>query len=119
MTRQYEALFQTYDVLFLPATPFTAPRLYDRDTATPFEKISATFGQTLNTMQFNVTGHPALSLPTGFRRDMSGHDPSVRLPVSVQLVSGLHQDANLLRVGYAYEQAYDWKEGPEGVGTDG
>ena len=62
-------------------------------------------------MQFNVTGHPALSLPTGFRGDMSGHDPSVTLPVSVQLVAGLHQDANLLRVGYAYEQAYDWQEG--------
>jgi amidase len=109
VAREYEDLLRKYDVILLPAVPFTAPPLFDRSTASTMEQISSTFGQTLNTMQFNLTGHPAMVLPTGFARDMSGENPDVFLPTSIQIVGPLHGEKKILQVGYAYEQTYQWK----------
>ncbi|KAH8895260.1 putative amidase [Thozetella sp. PMI_491] len=107
---EYQTLFDSFDVLLMPTVPFTAPRLFDRATASPWEIISSTFGQTLNTMQFNLTGHPAMSLPIGLKPDMSGTNRDIKLPVALQLIGPLHGESKLLEFGYAYEKAYDWKE---------
>jgi len=56
----------------------------------------------LNTRPFSVSGHPALSVPCGFTRD--------GLPVGLQLVARAFDEATLLRVGHAYEQATRWGE---------
>jgi amidase len=114
VTQQYESAFALYDALVLPTTPFTAPRLFDREKATTWETVSSTFGQTLNTMQFNLTGHPAMSLPIGLAPAMGGTDDIVKLPVSMQLVAKLHGERHLLEIGYAFEQAYDWRCEREG-----
>ncbi|HZE07294.1 MAG TPA: hypothetical protein VE110_00930, partial [Gemmatimonadaceae bacterium] len=45
----------------------------------------------------NLTGHPALILPNGFREDGT--------PVSLTFLAGLFQEANLLAVGRAYQDA--------------
>ena len=95
--------------MLLPSVPFTAPPLFNRDEATAWHVMAATFGQTLNTMQFNLTGHPAMSLPTGLSPDMSGNDSDIKLPVSVQLVGPMHGERSILEFGFAFEQAYDWK----------
>ena len=50
----------------------------------------------VQTMPFNVTGNPALSMPAGFSE--SG------LPLSAQLVARPFEEALLLRAGYAVEQ---------------
>jgi aspartyl-tRNA(Asn)/glutamyl-tRNA(Gln) amidotransferase subunit A len=49
---------------------------------------------------FNVTGHPALAMMSG----LSGNG----LPVSVQFVGRYFEDATVLRVAAAYEQATGW-----------
>jgi aspartyl-tRNA(Asn)/glutamyl-tRNA(Gln) amidotransferase subunit A len=49
---------------------------------------------------FNVTGHPALSLPVGF--DDNG------LPLSLQIVGRYRNEATVYRVAQAYEDATDW-----------
>lgn len=108
MSRAYEAVFKTYDVLLLPTVPFTAPRLYDRNKATAWESIVSTSGLGLNTVQFNLTGHPALSVPTSVVPDMNGDDPSIRLPVAAQLVGPLHGEQKILEFAYALERSYDW-----------
>jgi amidase len=108
--REYEVLFQTYDVLLIPTVPFTAPALFNRGTAKPWEVVASTFGQTLNTMQFNLTGHPALSMPTGMKTDRNKKNPNVKLPVACQLVGPMHGENKILEFGYAYEKAYNWKE---------
>ncbi|EHL98409.1 Amidase [Acetobacteraceae bacterium AT-5844] len=51
------------------------------------------------TMPFNLTGHPALSLPVGF--GASG------LPLSVQLVAPMREDARLLRAAALLERQLD------------
>ncbi len=52
------------------------------------------------TAPFNLTGHPALAIPCGFSAG--------GLPLSLQLVGGAFDEAKLLRIGHAYEQACDW-----------
>jgi aspartyl-tRNA(Asn)/glutamyl-tRNA(Gln) amidotransferase subunit A len=46
-------------------------------------------------MPFNMTGHPAISLPCGFGRD--------GLPIGLQLVGRFRADADLLRVSAQFE----------------
>ena len=48
----------------------------------------------------NLTGHPAVILPNGFREDGT--------PVSITFLGGLYQEASLLAVARAYQQATDF-----------
>jgi aspartyl-tRNA(Asn)/glutamyl-tRNA(Gln) amidotransferase subunit A len=49
------------------------------------------------TIPFNVTGNPALAVPTGFTK--SG------LPLGMQIVGRAFDEATVLRVGAAFEAA--------------
>lgn len=51
------------------------------------------------TMPFNMTGHPAISLPCGFGSD--------GLPIGLQLVGRFRADAELLRVSALFEASQD------------
>ena len=50
----------------------------------------------------NLTGNPAISLPTGFNRN--------KLPTSITLVGKLYDEATLLNVAKAYQQVTQWDE---------
>jgi amidase len=105
----YEKLFQQYDLIIMPTTPFVAPKNVDwKRGDPPIEALKPSMGITINTAIFNVTGHPAMSLPVGFAP--SSQDPSVRLPVGMQLVGGLWQEQKILDAAYAWESANDWKQ---------
>ncbi len=49
------------------------------------------------TMLFNMTGHPAISVPMGFGRDA--------MPLGLQLVGRFHGDAELLQLAGQFEAA--------------
>ncbi|PGH16035.1 hypothetical protein AJ79_02015 [Helicocarpus griseus UAMH5409] len=102
----YERVLQEYDVLILPTTSFVAPKHGTRTT--PMASIAPTVGLTANTAMFDATGQPAISIPIGFLP--AKEDPTVLLPAGMQIVSGLWKDAKVLRAGYAWERAFDWKE---------
>src|SRR5258708_33579073 len=51
----------------------------------------------IQTMPFNVTGNPAMSIPTGF--SASG------LPLSMQIVGRAFDESMVLRIGAAFESA--------------
>jgi aspartyl-tRNA(Asn)/glutamyl-tRNA(Gln) amidotransferase subunit A len=51
---------------------------------------------------FNLTGHPAVSVPCGI--DERG------MPVGLQIVGPLQHDARVLRIAFAYEQRTPWKD---------
>jgi aspartyl-tRNA(Asn)/glutamyl-tRNA(Gln) amidotransferase subunit A len=55
-----------------------------------------------NTMPFNVLGLPAISVPCGFT--------SGGLPIGLQIAGHAFDEAGVLRVAQAYEQATDWHE---------
>lgn len=53
------------------------------------------------------TGHPALTIPVGF---VPAHDnEQIRLPVGLQIVGRKFGDIDCLKVGAAWERAFDWK----------
>lgn len=57
--------------------------------------VDAAHGLPLYTMPFNVTGNPAMSVPTGFTE--SG------LPLGMQIVGRAFDEPRLLRIGAAYQ----------------
>jgi aspartyl-tRNA(Asn)/glutamyl-tRNA(Gln) amidotransferase subunit A len=91
---EMEALLKTVDVLLLPCAFHTAPSYEDAD------KVEAFMRQTATTA-FGVTGHPSMSIPTGFSED--------GLPTSAQLVARWFDEAMVLRVARAYERTRDWR----------
>jgi Asp-tRNA(Asn)/Glu-tRNA(Gln) amidotransferase A subunit family amidase len=50
----------------------------------------------------NLTGHPAISLPSGFNKN--------KLPTSITLLGKLYDEATLLNVAKAYQLATPWDE---------
>ena len=55
-----------------------------------------------NTIPFNALGLPTISIPCGFTSD--------GLPIGMQITGPLGDEATVLRLAYAYEQATDWKD---------
>jgi aspartyl-tRNA(Asn)/glutamyl-tRNA(Gln) amidotransferase subunit A len=54
------------------------------------------------TIAFNVTGNPALAIPTGFSPD--------GLPLGMQVVGRAFDEPKVFRIGAAYEAATKWNE---------
>ena len=93
----YAALFSRFDLLAMPtapltATPLTAPTLrWNGETRDALDLYLS------NTWPFNLTGHPAITLPCGFDRE--------HLPVGMQLVARHFDETRLLQAAARYETA--------------
>jgi amidase len=89
----YDEALTDFDVLVMPTTAMRAypPRPSD---ASVEETVSAALGNLHNVVQFDLTGHPALSVPVP---DNAG------LPIGFQVVGRRFDDATVLRVGAAVE----------------
>lgn len=97
---QLDALFGAVDVLLLPTVAIPAFKAgTQRLTVSDFEEDVANIGSRLTAL-FNLTGHPALSLPCQIARDS--------LPVSLQVVGATGREALVLRVAHTYEQLHRW-----------
>jgi aspartyl-tRNA(Asn)/glutamyl-tRNA(Gln) amidotransferase subunit A len=94
-----EAL-EEVDILLTPTTPVTAVPIGQQLVRYGNIEESVLGAMIRCTAPFNVTHLPALSLPCGFN--------SGGLPIGLQLVGRPFDEANILRVGHAYERATDW-----------
>jgi aspartyl-tRNA(Asn)/glutamyl-tRNA(Gln) amidotransferase subunit A len=93
----YRNLFTRFDLLAVPTVPITA-KPFDLKVLRWRGVERETFALHLvNTWTFNVTGHPAISLPCGF--DSAG------LPVGLQLAARHFQEEDLLVAAAAFEAA--------------
>ena len=98
MLTQSESALEDYDVLVCPTCSITAPKIGE-------ERIQLPGGETLNvlaalsafTAPFNATGQPAIAVPSGL-------SPG-GLPISIQIVGRTFDEATVLRVAGAYEEA--------------
>jgi len=96
-----QCLLQRADFLAMPTLTRTALPI-DQDLFQPIEIDGRQFDDLRAhwypwTMVFNMTGHPAISLPCG-----TGSDG---LPIGLQMVGGFRQDAELLKASAAFEAA--------------
>jgi len=60
----YDAVLKDFDVLAMPTIPFPAPPL-PSPSATISQRITAAIDMEGNTAPFNLSGHPAISVPCG------------------------------------------------------
>ncbi len=91
---------ESVDVLVTPTTPITAARIGEDTIAYGGSEESVLAAMIRCTAPFNATHLPALSLPCGFTR--------AGLPVGMQIAGRPFDEATVLRVGHAYEQATEW-----------
>jgi aspartyl-tRNA(Asn)/glutamyl-tRNA(Gln) amidotransferase subunit A len=99
--RRVQALLSEHDVLAMPTLARTAPPL-DQELFGSLEIDGRSYPEVRPnwfpwTMPFNLTGHPAVTLPCGFDAD--------GLPIGLQLVGRFRQDAALLRTAALFEAA--------------
>jgi amidase len=62
MTAAADEVFDRFDALLLPTTPMRAPLLPEHD-ASPSETVRLSYHASGNTSPFNLTGHPAITVP--------------------------------------------------------
>ncbi|MGH7388324.1 MAG: amidase [Candidatus Rokuibacteriota bacterium] len=90
----YDDALREVDLLVMPTLPMKATRLPAAD-ASRAEYIARALEMIPNTCPFDVTGHPALTVPCG---------TSEGLPVGMMLIGRHWEDAAVLRAGHAFEQ---------------
>jgi amidase len=107
---EYDTALSSVDVLITPTTPFVADR-HAPPGAGPAEQLRKSRGVAINTVCFNASGHPAMNLPIGFLppNDDGGKEDGVMLPVGMQIVGKMLDEAMIYRVGAAWEASFDWK----------
>ncbi len=96
----YDAVLDTVDLIAMPTIPFTATKIPPADVARE-DYVDLALNMQANTCPFDVTGHPAFTVPCA-RID--------GLPVGMMLVGRSFDEATLVRAASAFEQATDWKE---------
>jgi amidase len=97
-TRQYVAFFDDYDLLLTPTLASGPPRVDERIMGSEdWEGMLELLRIVAFTPTANMTGQPAIALPTGL--DDDGH------PVSVHLVGRPADEATILRVAAQLEAA--------------
>jgi amidase len=91
----YDEALATFDVLVMPTLPLTAS-VIPADDAPREEVVARALEMLANTSPFDVTGHPACSVPAG---------PVNGLPAGMMIIGRQFEDAAVLRVAHAYEQS--------------
>jgi amidase len=94
----YDAAFAKYDLLLMPTLPIVASKLPEPD-ASITEIVTRAFEMIANTSQFDVTGHPSMSLPCGM---VDG------LPVGLMLTAADYCESKIFSAAAAFEAAVDW-----------
>jgi amidase len=96
----YDAALAQYDLLLMPTLPLVATKL--PEPGAPREEIVArAFEMLNNTAAFDITHHPAMSIPCGL---------SDGLPVGLMLVGKAFDEPTIYRAAYAFEQAGNWQK---------
>jgi amidase len=95
LTAAYDAALADADVLVLPTLPIVAS-VIPGPGASREESVTRSLEMIANTAPFDVSGHPAISVPAG---------PAGGLPVGLMIVGRHFADATCLRVAHAYETA--------------
>jgi aspartyl-tRNA(Asn)/glutamyl-tRNA(Gln) amidotransferase subunit A len=94
LTDAVNAVLGRYDALLTASALNTAPP-FDA----PGDSLSS--ASPMQTIPFNVTGHPAMSVPVGLAPN--------RLPLSVQIVGRPFDEATVFRIGRAVERLSGWE----------
>src|SRR5918911_3225465 len=94
LRRELEKAFEQVDILALPTTPMKPEELPGSDA--PYEEIvNKALFNLVNTCTFDLTHHPAITVPCGH---------SDGLPIGLMLVGRHWDEETILRAAHAFEQ---------------
>lgn len=96
----YDRALADHDVLAMPTIPFPATEIPAPDAPRELY-VDRALNMQQNTCPFDVSGHPAFTIPCG---KVNG------LPIGMMLVGRHFEETMLIRVAAAYEAAIDWRE---------
>ena len=111
MTRQgkYDWPNQFRSARFIPAVDYINANRHRRvlmekvnDVMKQFDVIICPTFAGSQTAITNLTGYPALCMPTGFNKN--------KLPTSIVLIGKLYDEGTLLSIGKAYQQKTEWNK---------
>ncbi len=94
----YDAALAAHDLLLMPTVPMKATPIPAKG-ASPQEITRRSWEPTRNTCPFNVTGHPAFSLPCGMQDGR---------PIGMMLVERHYEEGTIYRAAAAFERDGDW-----------
>ena len=93
--RDFDAAFQKADVLVSPTAPTTAFKLGEK-----LDDPLAMYLNDIATIPANLAGIPGMSIPNGLAKEDN-------LPVGIQLLAPVRQDAKLYQVGQVLESLHE------------
>lgn len=94
LTKATDAVVKSCDAMLIANAFHIAPRFDEPATVQPFTTDTASG-------VFNISGHPALSVCTGF---------SSGIPLNAQIVGRYFDEATVLKVAHAFETATPWRD---------
>jgi amidase len=98
----YDEMLRKYDLLLMPTASYKAYRMPKSIKGLgPKEVFRYALVGVETCCQFDVTGHPAMSIPCGLRDG---------LPVGMMLVGRHFDEPTIYRAAHAFEQSGDWKD---------
>ena len=90
--------FGQFDAIITPTTPVPAPKIGETNVPLGTSQTDVYTALVRQTLPFNVSGLPAVSVPMGVSRD--------GLPLGLQIIGKLFDEATILGIGSAYEQKF-------------
>ena len=109
LAEQMRQRLEEVDVFVLPTLPVVAQPIGATRVAIGGQDLAVIDILTRCVSPFNATHLPALSVPCGFT--------AAGLPIGLQIAGRPFDEATVLRVGHAYEQATEWHlRRPGGLG---
>ncbi len=100
ITAAYDKALTECDVIVMPTLPITATPIPPEDSP-PKLVIQRAHEMFANTAVFDITGHPAISIPCGLSND---------LPVGLMIVGKHFDETSIYKAAFAFEQSHDWKK---------
>ncbi len=92
----FDEAFKEIDIILGPTTPTTALSLDNSNREDPTELYSGD----LFTIPVNLSGLPAISIPSGFSKD--------GLPIGMQLIGNSFCETELLNIAHQFQLHSDW-----------
>jgi amidase len=99
LRRTYDETLNRYDLLLMPTLPMKATPIPDQNAPLALY-CQRGFEMLPNTCPFDVTGHPAMSIPCGM---------SQGLPIGLMLIGKHYNESTIYRAAHAFEQLGDWR----------
>ncbi len=97
----YDNTLKKYDLLVMPTMPMTPQPLPEPECSREAELTHAV-EPAPNTSPFNITHHPAMSIPCGLS--------DKGLPIGMMLVGRRYDEATIYQAAYAFEQSVNWRD---------